>query len=169
MSTQVQAQVSKRDTVVLGGNMALRRGLGGGSVTMVLRRQLSPISSVELLAIVGLRSILRCRLLGICSLCWKCRLLLLAERKQWIGCCSRATSVFCCGFCAREEPWYGGGGVEAVWLCGRRQLSTHSTGTSGLSVSLRDGSVTLANTWSRQLSEDTTGNVSVGIPRRGAS
>jgi DnaJ family protein C protein 11 len=58
MSTQVQAQVSKRDTVVLGGNMALRRGLGGGSVTMVLRRQLSPISSVELLAIVGLRSIL---------------------------------------------------------------------------------------------------------------
>jgi len=42
-----------------------------------------------------------------------------------------------------------------------RQLSTHSTGTLGLSVSLRDGSVTLANTWSRQLSEDTTGNVRV--------
>jgi hypothetical protein len=58
MSTQVQAQVSKRDTVVLGGNMALRRGLGGGSVTMVLRRQLSPISTVEVLAMVGLRSIL---------------------------------------------------------------------------------------------------------------
>lgn len=107
MSTQVQAQVSKRDTVVLGGNMALRRGLGGGSVTMVLRRQLSPISSVELLAIVGLRSIL-----------------------------SLQTS---------------------------RQLSTHSTGTSGLSVSLRDGSVTLANTWSRQLSEDTTGNIQLVI------
>ena len=47
----------------------------------------------------------------------------------------------------------GGGG-------GRRQLSTHSTGTSGVTVSLRDGSVTLANTWSRQLSEDTTGTVS---------
>ena len=49
-----------------------------------------------------------------------------------------------------------------------RQLSTHSTGTSGLSVSLRDGSVTLANTWSRQLSEDTTGNVSVVISLRDA-
>ena len=58
MSTQIQAQVSKRDTVVLGGNMALRRGMGGGSVTVVLRRQISPISSVELLAMVGLRSIL---------------------------------------------------------------------------------------------------------------
>jgi DnaJ family protein C protein 11 len=107
MSTQVQAQVSKRDTVVLGGNMALRRGLGGGSVTMVLRRQISPISSVEVLAMVGLRSIL-----------------------------SLQTS---------------------------RQLSTHSTGTLGLSLSLRDGSVTLANTWSRQLSEDTTGNIQLVI------
>jgi hypothetical protein len=58
MSTEVQAQVSKKDTIVLGGNMALRRGLGGGSVTLVLRRQLSPISSVEVLATVGFRSIL---------------------------------------------------------------------------------------------------------------
>lgn len=58
MTTQVQAQLSKRDTLVLGGNMALRKGLGGGSVTMVLSRQLSPISSVEVLAMIGLRSVL---------------------------------------------------------------------------------------------------------------
>lgn len=58
MSTQVQAHVSKRDTIVLGGSMALRRGLGGGSVTVLLRRQVSPRSAMELLAVVGLRSIL---------------------------------------------------------------------------------------------------------------
>lgn len=47
------------------------------------------------------------------------------------------------------------------WLVGGcRQLSSHSTGTLGLSVSLKDGSATLANTWSRQLSKDTTGSVS---------
>ena len=55
-----------------------------------------------------------------------------------------------------EVGMHGDGGVGG----GGRQLSTHSTGTSGLTVSLRDGSVTLANTWSRQLSEDTTGTVS---------
>ncbi|XP_024367053.1 chaperone protein dnaJ 13 [Physcomitrium patens] len=107
MTTQVQAQLSKRDTLVLGGNMALRKGLGGGSVTMVLSRQLSPISSVEVLAMIGLRSVL-----------------------------SVHTS---------------------------RQLSAHSTGTLGLSFSFRDGSLTLSNTWSRQLSEDTTGNIQLVI------
>jgi DnaJ family protein C protein 11 len=107
MSTEVQAQVSKKDTIVLGGNMALRRGLGGGSVTLVLRRQLSPISSVEVLATVGFRSIL-----------------------------SFQTS---------------------------RQLSSHATGTLGVTWSLRDGSITLANTWSRQLSENTTGNIQLVI------
>ncbi|CAK9883200.1 unnamed protein product [Sphagnum jensenii] len=107
MSTEVQAQVSKKDTIVLGGNMALRRGLGGGSVTLVLRRQLSPVSSVEVLAMVGFRSIL-----------------------------SFQTS---------------------------RQLSAHATGTLGVTWSLRDGSITLANTWSRQLSENTTGNIQLVI------
>lgn len=41
-----------------------------------------------------------------------------------------------------------------------RQLSSHATGTLGVSLSLRDGTITLSETWSRQLSEDTTGNVS---------
>ncbi|KAJ7548823.1 hypothetical protein O6H91_07G028600 [Diphasiastrum complanatum] len=58
MSTQVQAQVSKVDTAVMGGSMYLRRGLGGGAITLVLRRQTSPISSIEILAMAGLRSVL---------------------------------------------------------------------------------------------------------------
>ncbi|CAM6011466.1 unnamed protein product [Sphagnum balticum] len=103
MSTEIQARISKKDTIVLGGNMALRQGQGGGSVTVVLRQQLSPISSVEVLAMVGLCSIL-----------------------------SFQTS---------------------------RQLSAHATGTLALSWSLTDRSLTLANTWSRELSEDTTGNI----------
>ncbi|KAL3679639.1 hypothetical protein R1sor_022595 [Riccia sorocarpa] len=58
MATQVQAQLSKKNTVVLGGNMALRRGMGGGTVTCVLRRQTSPVSSIEVLGMAGIRSIL---------------------------------------------------------------------------------------------------------------
>lgn len=58
MSTQVQVQISKRDTVLLGGNMALQKGLGGGSVTVLVKRQISPISAIDLLAMVGLRSLL---------------------------------------------------------------------------------------------------------------
>jgi DnaJ family protein C protein 11 len=58
MATQVQAQVSKKNALVLGGNMALRRGMGGGTVTVVLRRQSSPVSSIEVLGMVGVRSIL---------------------------------------------------------------------------------------------------------------
>ncbi|CAM6104551.1 unnamed protein product [Calypogeia fissa] len=107
MATQVQAQVSKKNTVVLGGNMALRRGMGGGTVTMVLRRQSSPVSSIEVLGMVGIRSIL-----------------------------SLQTS---------------------------RQLSSHTTATMGVSLSLRDGTITLANTWSRQLTEDTTGNIQLSL------
>ncbi|BBN15877.1 DnaJ homolog subfamily C member 11 [Marchantia polymorpha subsp. ruderalis] len=107
MATQVQAQVSKKNTVVLGGNMALRRGMGGGTVTCVLRRQTSPVSSIEVLGMVGIRSIL-----------------------------SLQTS---------------------------RQLSSHATGTLGVSLSLRDGTITLSETWSRQLSEDTTGNIQFSL------
>ncbi|KAL2613341.1 hypothetical protein R1flu_025033 [Riccia fluitans] len=107
MATQVQAQVSKKNAVVLGGNMALRRGMGGGTVTCVLRRQTSSVSSIEVLGMAGIRSIL-----------------------------SIQTS---------------------------RQLSSHSTGTLGASLSLRDGTITLSNTWSRQLTEDTTGNIQFSL------
>ncbi|KAL2547428.1 Chaperone protein dnaJ 13 [Forsythia ovata] len=40
-----------------------------------------------------------------------------------------------------------------------RQLSLHSTATMGVAMSLRDGSINLSNTWSRQLSETTNGNI----------
>jgi len=39
------------------------------------------------------------------------------------------------------------------------QISPHSTATSGLAVSLRDGSINLSNAWTRQLSENAVGNV----------
>ncbi|KAJ3682185.1 hypothetical protein LUZ60_014758 [Juncus effusus] len=45
-------------------------------------------------------------------------------------------------------------GVQAT-----RQISLHSTATSGLAVSLRDGSINLSNAWTRQLSENTVGNI----------
>lgn len=57
--TPVQAQIWKRDTLVLGGNVGLGVGSGGGTVTMVLRRQLSPISSAEVFAMIGQYSVLR--------------------------------------------------------------------------------------------------------------
>ncbi|NP_001148855.2 Chaperone protein dnaJ 13 [Zea mays] len=40
-----------------------------------------------------------------------------------------------------------------------RQISPHSTATSGLAVSLRDGSINLSNAWTRQLSDNTVGNI----------
>lgn len=40
-----------------------------------------------------------------------------------------------------------------------RQLSSHTTGTLGLSLALKDSSLTLVNIWTRQLSDDITGNV----------
>ncbi|KDP39867.1 hypothetical protein JCGZ_03398 [Jatropha curcas] len=40
-----------------------------------------------------------------------------------------------------------------------RQLSLHSTATIAIAKSLRDGSINLSNTWTRQLSETTNGNI----------
>ncbi|KAK6935181.1 DnaJ-like protein C11, C-terminal [Dillenia turbinata] len=40
-----------------------------------------------------------------------------------------------------------------------RQLSLHSTGTIGIATSLKDGSINLSNTWTRQLSETSNGNI----------
>lgn len=107
MSSSVQAQLSSKDTVVLGGNMAMRGGMGGGSVTAAFRRQLSTISSVEFVSTIGLRSILTAQ--------------------------------------------------------ASRQLSSHSTGTMGASLSLRDGSVTLTNAWTRQLGQNTAANIQLAV------
>ncbi|KAK6947582.1 DnaJ-like protein C11, C-terminal [Dillenia turbinata] len=40
-----------------------------------------------------------------------------------------------------------------------RQLSLHSTGRIGIAMSLKDGSINLSNTWTRQLSETANGNI----------
>ncbi|GFQ04014.1 chaperone protein Dnaj 13 [Phtheirospermum japonicum] len=44
-----------------------------------------------------------------------------------------------------------------------RQLSVHSTGIMGVTMSLRDGSINLSNTWSRQLSETSNGNIQLSL------
>lgn len=44
-----------------------------------------------------------------------------------------------------------------------RQISPNSSATSGLALSLRDGSVNLSNAWTRQLSEDTVGNIELNL------
>ncbi|KAL8520882.1 hypothetical protein ACS0TY_011439 [Phlomoides rotata] len=44
-----------------------------------------------------------------------------------------------------------------------RELSVHSTAVMGVTMSLRDGSINLSNTWSRHLSESTNGNIQLSI------
>ncbi|KAL3829885.1 hypothetical protein ACJIZ3_018687 [Penstemon smallii] len=44
-----------------------------------------------------------------------------------------------------------------------RQLSVHSTAVMGVTASLRDGSVNLSNTWTRQLSESTHGSIQLSL------
>ncbi|RZC63790.1 hypothetical protein C5167_025563 [Papaver somniferum] len=44
-----------------------------------------------------------------------------------------------------------------------RHLSVHSSATSGIAVSLRDGSVNLSNAWTRQLSESSSGNIQLSL------
>ncbi|KAL0904243.1 hypothetical protein M5K25_026326 [Dendrobium thyrsiflorum] len=40
-----------------------------------------------------------------------------------------------------------------------RQLSQHSMATSGIAISLRDGSINLTNAWTRKMSDTTVGNI----------
>lgn len=103
MASEVQSHVSKKDTIVLSGNLAVTGDSGGGAATAMLRHQASSVSSIEVVASAGLRSLF---------------------------------------------------GVQTS-----RHLSLHSTGTLGLSVSLKDGSVNLSNIWTRQLSEVSSGNI----------
>ncbi|CAA6666783.1 unnamed protein product [Spirodela intermedia] len=103
MSSDVQSQLSKRNTVAMGGNLAVTGNSGTAAASALLRHQLSSVSTVEIMATAGLRALI---------------------------------------------------GVQTS-----RHLSIHSTGTTGIAVSLRDGSVNLSNTWTRQLSETSTGNI----------
>lgn len=103
MASEVQSQLSKRNTIAVGGNMAVTGHNGTGGASALLRHQISPVSTIEFMANIGLRSII---------------------------------------------------GVQTT-----RQLSRHSSATSGLSLSLKDGSINLSNAWTRQLSETSVGNI----------
>ncbi|KAM0935599.1 putative chaperone protein DnaJ 13 [Dioscorea sansibarensis] len=103
MSTGIQSQFSKRNTVVMGGNLAVNGNAGTGAASVLLRHQVSPVASVEFMATAGLRALI---------------------------------------------------GMQTS-----RHLSLHSTATTGIAVSLRDGSINLSNAWTRQLSETCVGNV----------
>lgn len=58
MASQVQSQLSKDDVVAIGGNLAANQSSGGGIGTAILRRQLSPVSSIEFVASTGLQSLI---------------------------------------------------------------------------------------------------------------
>ncbi|KAJ6942795.1 chaperone protein dnaJ 13-like [Populus alba x Populus x berolinensis] len=103
MASEVQSQLSKRTAIAMGGNLEVNGNSGGGAASTVLRHQLSPVSSIELVASAGLRALI---------------------------------------------------GVQTT-----RNLSSHSTATIAIAKSLRDGSINLSNTWTRQLSETANGNI----------
>ncbi|KAL1556277.1 Chaperone protein dnaJ 13 [Salvia divinorum] len=57
MATEVQSQISKRTSLDIGGNLAVNERSGGGAATAILRHQVSPVSSVELMGSMGLQSL----------------------------------------------------------------------------------------------------------------
>ncbi|KAF2313079.1 hypothetical protein GH714_009129 [Hevea brasiliensis] len=103
MSSEVHSQLSKRNTIAIGGNLEVQENSGGSAASAVLRHQLSSVSSVEFMASAGLRALI---------------------------------------------------GLQTT-----RHLSLHSTATITIAKSLRDGSINLSNTWTRQLSETANGNI----------
>ncbi|XP_010542206.1 PREDICTED: chaperone protein dnaJ 13 [Tarenaya hassleriana] len=107
MASQVQSQLSKNDAFAIGGNLAANEKSGGGVASVMLRHQISPVSSIEFIASAGLRSLI---------------------------------------------------GVHTT-----RQLSIHSTASIGISKSFHDGSINLTNTWTRQLSETSNGNIELAL------
>ncbi|KAJ9706901.1 hypothetical protein PVL29_002057 [Vitis rotundifolia] len=107
MSSDLQAQISKRNAIAIGGNLAVNGNVGGGAATAVFRHQISSVSSIEFMASAGLRALI---------------------------------------------------GIQTS-----RNLSLHSTATTGIAVSLRDGSINLTNAWTRQLSETTSGTIQLAL------
>jgi len=57
MSSEVQSQLSKSNTVAIGGNLAVTGNSGTGSVSALLRHQISPVSSIEFMAAAGLKAL----------------------------------------------------------------------------------------------------------------
>ncbi|CAN6579467.1 unnamed protein product [Malus baccata var. baccata] len=107
MTSSVQSQISKHNTLSIGGNLAVNGNAGGGAATVVFGHQMSSVSSIEFIGSAGLRSLI---------------------------------------------------GLQTT-----RNLSSHLTATSGLSLSLKDGSLNLTNSWTRQLSETASGNIHLSL------
>jgi hypothetical protein len=55
MQNTVHLPLSRRDTAYMGGTVASRRGIGGGTLLLGVKRQCSAVSSLEASASVGLR------------------------------------------------------------------------------------------------------------------
>ncbi|CAI5975712.1 unnamed protein product [Closterium sp. NIES-64] len=111
MSTQVQAALSDKDTLVLGGSMLMRRVAGGGSMVAVFRRQMDAYQTGELVAVVGMRT--------------------------------------------------------QLTLSTARQVSLATKATAGVTWHADDGSLSLANSWTSQITESTAASVGAGLSSGG--
>lgn len=58
MSSEVQSQLSKNSILAFGGNLEVNDDSGGGAASVVLRHQLSSLSSIEFIASAGLRALI---------------------------------------------------------------------------------------------------------------
>ncbi|KAK7252678.1 hypothetical protein RIF29_36796 [Crotalaria pallida] len=58
MTSEIQSQLSKRNAITIGGNLAVDGNEGGGAATALFRHQMSQVSSIELVASSGLRSLI---------------------------------------------------------------------------------------------------------------
>ncbi|KAF5734896.1 DnaJ heat shock N-terminal domain-containing family protein [Tripterygium wilfordii] len=58
MASQLDSQLSKRDTVTIGGSLQVNETFGGGAATVLLRHRLSTVSSIEFMASAGLRTLI---------------------------------------------------------------------------------------------------------------
>ena len=57
MRSDVQTQLSKRNTIAIAGNLEVNGNAGGGAATAVFRHQLSSVSSIEFMASAGLHAL----------------------------------------------------------------------------------------------------------------
>lgn len=58
MTSEVQSQLSKRNNLAVGGNLAVDGNAGGGVATAMFRHQISEASSIEFMASAGLRALI---------------------------------------------------------------------------------------------------------------
>lgn len=111
--------------------MEVNGNSGYGAATFGFGHQISSVSSIEFIVSAGCGHLLGCRHL--------CDFL----------------SFYSCQF---EFSVRSDSSLHIHFLLSSN-VASHLTATMGLSMSLRDGSLNLSNTWVRQLSETASGNV----------